>query len=79
MTIKHNLFDNSKSKIYDTNQESVLKRGLTIIEDSLLDDEKQEPKNEEENMEIHNIKSCKNLNKTKLGFIRSNFYNKFKI
>ena len=75
----HNLFDNSKSKIYDTNQESVLKRGLTIIEDSLLHDEKQEPKNEEENMEIHNIKSCKNLNKTKLGFIRSNFYNKFKI
>ena len=63
-----------KHDIDEDKEEHILKRGNTIIPDFLFS-----PKNKEEKIENKSVNSCKNINRTKLGFIRSNFYNKFKI
>ena len=56
-------------------EEHILIRGKTIIHDFLFS-----PKKKEGKIENKSVNSCcKNKNRTKLGFIRSNFYNKFKI
>jgi hypothetical protein len=60
--------------IDEDKEELILKRGNTIIPDFLFS-----PKKKEEKIENKTVNSCKNINRTKLGFIRSNFYNKFKI
>ena len=63
-----------ENDIDEDKEEHILKRGNTIINDFLFS-----PKNKEGKAENNSVKSCKNINRTKLGFIRSNFFNKFKI
>ena len=63
----HNISDNDSSE--DEKEMAILKRVYTIIEDGQIQDN-----------EINTgDKTTKNNSKSKLGFIRSNFYNNFKI
>ena len=70
---QHYLSDNENRN--DEDEEPILKRVTTIIID---EDNKLKDKEKDENAETNSIKSYKS-SKIKLGFIRSNFYKKFKI
>ena len=63
---KNNLSDNESSAEEKVKEEPVLTRMLTIFENTSFDNKK-------------DSQSIKDNNKVKLGFIRSNFYNNFKI
>jgi Dullard-like phosphatase family protein len=69
-------FEQNMSDADDDKEEPVLVRGLTLREDLMQECKAKNNKEKNEKNE-NNGKNGKNLNK--LGFIRSNFYNNFKI